>query len=171
MQREQISIPKIVLYFLLVLAFYVLQTSLFGAWSFQGFRLDLLPCFVAAAALLDGPVEGLIVGLMVGVFYDLGFTGLDGVYPLFFMLFGFAAGNLSRAALAPNYVSASILTAAEMLVLGLARYFCYLLPQTGASFPLVLQQVAGGALLAAVLGFLVYLPMAKISRRFNPHAR
>ena len=33
MQRERLSIPKIVLYILLVLIIYVLQTTLFGAWS------------------------------------------------------------------------------------------------------------------------------------------
>ena len=66
MQRERLSIPKIVLYILLVLIIYVLQTTLFGAWSIRGYHVDLLPALVAAAALLDGPAEGVIVGIAVG---------------------------------------------------------------------------------------------------------
>lgn len=166
MQREQVSIPKIVLYAVLALVFYALQTSLFGTWSIRGFHIDLMPCFVAAAALLDGPMEGVIVGVIVGVLYDLGFVGIDGVYPIFFMLFGLIAGLLSRLTLSRNYVSMMMLTAGEMITLGLLRYFVYLLPQKGASFSLVLQQIIGGTLLACVLSFLVYWPICRLSRKF-----
>ena len=53
-----------------------------------------------------------------------------------------------------------------MIVLGLIRYFVYLLPQAGASFLLVLQQIVGGTLLTCVFCFIVYFPMRKISRIF-----
>ena len=166
MQRERISIPQIVLYLLLALILYVLQTSWFGTWSIRGYHLDLLPAIVAAAALLDGPVEGVILGVAVGLFYALGFIGVDGLYPLFFMLFGLVAGALSRLALSGSYVSMLLMTAFEMIVLGLIRYFVYLLPQAGASFLLVLQQIVGGTLLTCVFCFIVYFPMRKISRIF-----
>ena len=166
MQRERLSIPKILLYILVALAVYVLQTSLFGAWSIRGYRLDLLPALVAAAALLDGPAEGVIVGIAVGLFYDLGFIGIDGLYPLFFMLFGLVAGAMSRLTLSGSYVSMLLMTAFEMVALGLLRYFTYLLPRAGASFVLVLQQIVGGTLLACLFSFIVYLPMRKISRKF-----
>ncbi|MDO4270526.1 MAG: hypothetical protein Q4C72_06330 [Eubacteriales bacterium] len=167
MQREQISIPKILLYVLFALLAYVLQSSLFGTWSIRGYHLDLLPAIVAAAALLDGPMEGAVVGIVVGLFYDLGFIGVDGLYPIFFLLFGLIAGAMSRLALSRNYVSMLLLNAFEMTVLGLLRYFAYLLPQKGASFVLVLQQIVGGVLLASVFCFAVYLPMRKISRSFD----
>ena len=166
MQRERISIPQIVLYLLLALILYVLQTSWFGTWSIRGYHLDLLPAIVAAAALHDGLVEGVILGVAVGLFYDLGFIGVDGLYPLFFMLFGLVAGALSRLALSGSYVSMLLVTAFEMIVLGLIRYFVYLLPQAGASFLLVLQQIVGGTLLTCVFCFIVYFPMRKISRIF-----
>lgn len=166
MQRERLSIPKIVLYILVALTVYVLQTTLFGAWSIRGYHLDMLPALVAAAALLDGPMEGVIIGVVVGLFYDLGFIGIDGLYPLYFMLFGLAAGAMSRLTLSGSYISMLIMTALEMVVLGLVRYFAYLLPQAGASFALVLQQIVGGTLLSCVFCFVVYLPMRKISRIF-----
>ena len=166
MQRERISIPQIVLYIIAALLLYVLQTSWFGTWSIRGYHLDLLPAVVAAAALLDGPAEGAILGVTVGVFYDLGFIGIDGLYPLFFLLFGVIAGALSRLVLSGTYVSMLVMTALEMVVLGLVRYFVYLLPQAGASFLLVLRQIAGGTLLTCLFCFVVYFPMRKISRIF-----
>lgn len=166
MQREQLSIPKIVLYILFALLVYALQTSLFGTWSIRGYHLDLLPALVAAAALMDGPVEGVILGVTVGLLYDVGFIGVDGLYPLFFLLFGFIAGEMSRLTLSGSYVSMLLMTAFEMIVLGLVRYFAYLLPQTGASFGLVLRQIIGGTLLSCLFCVVVYWPMQKLSRRF-----
>ena len=166
MQREQLSIPKTLLYLVFALVFYALQASLFGTWSIRGYHLDLLPALVTAAALLDGPMEGVVVGVTVGLLYDVGFIGVDGLYPLFFLLFGLIAGAMSRLTLSGSYVSMLIMTAVEMVVLGLVRYFAYLLPQTGASFGLVLRQIVGGTLLTCVFRFVVYLPMRRISRRF-----
>ena len=166
MQRERISIPKNVLYIVMALLLYVLQSSWFGMWSIRGYHLDLLPALVAAAALLDGPAEGVIVGVAVGLFYDLGFVGIDGLYPLFFILFGLVAGAMSRLTLSGTYISMLLMTAFEMILLGLIRYFVYLLPQAGASIGLVLQQIIGGTLLTCIFCFIVYLPMRKISSIF-----
>lgn len=167
MQREYVSIPKVVLYILFALLIYALQSGVYGTWSIRGYHLDLLPALVVAAALLDGPVEGVILGVTVGLFYDLGFIGIDGLYPLFFLIFGFIAGEMSRLTLSGSYVSMVLMTAFEMVVLGLVRYFAYLLPQAGASFLLVLRQIIGGTLLACLFCFVIYLPMQKISRRFS----
>lgn len=167
MQREQVSIPQMVLYILFALVFYAAQSSLFGAWSIRGYHLDLLPAFVAAAALLDGPAEGAVMGIVIGLLYDLGFSGLDGLYPIFFMLFGMVSGAMSRLTLSRNYVSMLMINAFQMILIDLVRYFCYLLPQKGAPFLLVLQQTVGSTLLATVLCFVVYLPMRKISRKFS----
>lgn len=169
MQREQVSIPKIILYILFALIFYAVQSSTFGTWSIRGYHLDLMPLFVAAAALLDGPTEGAIMGVVIGLFYDLGLGGVDGLYPIFFMLFGMIAGVMSRLALSRNYVSMLIVNAVEMFLIDLLRYFCYLLPQKGASFGLILQQTLGSTLLASLVCFVVYAPMLKISRKFSSY--
>ena len=152
---------------MLTAALWIAALSLVGAIVLDpAGEHDLLPALVAAAALLDGPAEGVIVGIAVGLFYDLGFIGIDGLYPLFFMLFGLVAGAMSRLTLSGSYVSMLLMTAFEMVALGLLRYFTYLLPQAGASFVLVLQQIVGGTLLACLFSFIVYLPMRKISRKF-----
>lgn len=47
--------------------------------------------------------------MTVGICYDLSFTGVDGLYPLFFLLFGYAAGKLCQRLLTRNYISMLIL--------------------------------------------------------------
>ncbi len=167
MQREQTSIPKMLLYIILVMLVYAVQSSLYGTWSIGGYHIDLMPSFVASAAMLGGPVEGLIVGITVGVFYDLGFVGTDGLYPIFFMLFGLVAGALSKLALSRSYVSLVLMNIVEMVLLGYIRYFAWLLPRTKASFLLVSQQILGGTLLASLFCFVSYFPMMNLSRRFD----
>ncbi|MFR0924714.1 MAG: hypothetical protein ACLSGI_08915 [Butyricicoccaceae bacterium] len=44
--------------------------------------VDLPPALVTAAALLIA-AEAAVVGLTVGICYDLSFTGVDDLYPLF----------------------------------------------------------------------------------------
>ena len=73
---------------------------------------------------------------------------------------------MSRLTLSGTYISMLLMTAFEMILLGLIRYFVYLLPQAGASIGLVLQQIIGGTLLTCIFCFIVYLPMRKISRIF-----
>ena len=166
MQRELISIPKILLYIAFTVFIFVFQTSILGAHPLFGYHLDLLPAAVAAAALLDGPVEGAAVGFTAGLLYDVGLIGVDGLYPIYFLLFGLAGGAFSRLALAGGFLSMVLMNAVEMLLFGMLRYLVQLMPQ-GASFLLVLHQTVGGTLIACVLCFLVYLPMRRISRRFS----
>ena len=150
MQRELISIPKMLLYALVTILVYVIQTTVFGAHPLFGYHVDLLPAAVTAAALLDGPVEGAVVGLLAGVLYDVGLVG----------------SLISRTALAGGFLSLVLMNAFEMLLLGMLRYFVQLMRE-GASFLLVLHQTVGGTLVACMLCFIVYLPMRRISRAFS----
>ena len=81
MQREQISIPKLIAYVLFSVIIFALQTGTFGGMRIFGSAVDLLPALVTAAALLGGPAEAAVTGVTVGICYDLSFTGVDGLYP------------------------------------------------------------------------------------------
>ena len=148
MQREPISIPKLIAYVLFSVIIFALQTGTFGGMRIFGSAVDLLPALVTAAALLGGPAEAAVVGLTVGICYDLSFTGVDGLYPLFFLLFGYAAGKLCQRLLTRNYISMLILTAFECVLLGLLRYL-FSLMHAGASFLIVLRQLAVGTVLTS----------------------
>ena len=144
MQREHISIPKLLVYMLFSVIIFALQTGTFG-----GMR---------------------IFGVTVGICYDLSFTGVDGLYPLFFLLFGYAAGKLCQRLLTRNYISMLILTAFECVLLGLLRYL-FSLMHAGASFLIVLRQLAVGTVLTCLFCFIVYLPLRRLSGKSRKRSR
>ena len=169
MQREHISIPKLIAYVLFSVIIFALQTGTVGGMRIFGSAVDLLPALVAAA-LLGGPAEAAVVGLTVGICYDLSFTGVDGLYPLFFLLFGYAAGKLCQRLLTRNYISMLILTAFECVLLGLLRYL-FSLMHAGASFLIVLRQLAVGTVLTCLFCFIVYLPLRRLSGKSRKRSR
>ena len=167
MQREHISIPKLIAYVLFSVIIFALQTGTFCGMRIFGSAVDLLPALVTAAALLGGPAEAAVVGLTVGICYDLSFTGVDGLYPLFFLLFGYAAGKLCQRLLTRNYISMLILTAFECVLL---RYL-FSLMHAGASFLIVLRQLAIGTVLTCLFCFIVYLPLRRLSGKSRKRSR
>jgi rod shape-determining protein MreD len=167
MQYERFPTLQLIFYLLLMMLFYVLETAHGLRLTIFGFRPELLCGFVAVVALMDGPLLGLIIGLLVGLLYDLGFVGAEGLYPIFFMLFGMAAGLFSQHFLRKIFPSVMLLTACEMLLLGLLRLPALTLLTEGVQPLLYLQQLCGETLLATALSLVVYLPVGHLSRRFR----
>lgn len=171
MQRERISILKIITYAALLVLLHLVETSSGVHWRILGFRLDVLPAVMAAVALLDGPVEGVILGLITGVLYDIGFTGTEGMYPLYFMLFGVGAGLFSHRYLRKIFPSMLLITACSMLFLDLFRYGFLVLMGTSSSFLIFMRMACGETLVTLIFTPAVYLAVRFISRRFEALSR
>lgn len=166
MQKERAPIFKVVLYLLFLILVYVIETANLPLNLF-GFRVDLLPCIPAAVALMEGPFLGGLMGLLTGILYDVGFVGVDGMFPIYYMFFGIAAGAVSMRFLRRMFPSMLLLNTCGMLVLSLLRYgFAVLLVQ-GVAFPLAFQSMCGEILVTVALSPLVYLPVRTIARRFD----
>lgn len=107
---------------LLALA-YVLQTSLGLYFSIWNAHIDLLPLLVAAAGIVLGPGAGLACGLAAGVLYDVSGVGVEGMYPLYYMLCGIACGEL-RARFG-GVRGVMLCSACMVALLALLRYLFY----------------------------------------------
>lgn len=166
MQRERPPVLKIVLYILFLILVYVLETANMPLSVF-GFHIDLLPCIPAAVALMEGPLLGGLLGLLTGVLYDVGFVGVDGLFPIYYMLFGIAAGALSMRFLRRMFPSMLLLNTCGMLIISLFRYGFTVLLAGGTSFPLAFQSMCGEILVTVALSPIVYLPVRAIARRFD----
>jgi rod shape-determining protein MreD len=113
----------------LIVASIVLQLTVLNGLRLPGGGVpDLVLVMVAALAVADGPLAGLIIGFAAGLCLDLAPPGslLIGQYALVFCLAGWAAGRLARAAGRSPFRSvvfmAIVVAAAEALstALGLA---------------------------------------------------
>lgn len=166
MQKEQPVIVKYIVYLLFLILLYAIETANIPLEIF-GVRIDLLPCVPAAVALMEGPVLGGFIGFMTGMLYDIGFIGVEGLFPIYYMLFGIAAGALSMKFLRRMFPSMLLLNTCGMLILGLVRYGLSLMLISKVPFPLVFQAMCGEILLTIILSPIVYFPIRNIARRFE----
>lgn len=166
MLRERPPIFKIVLYVLFLVLVYVVETAHMPL-RLLGFHIDLLPCIPAAVALMEGPALGGLLGLFTGVLYDVGFVGVDGLFPIYYMLFGIVAGVVSMRFLRRMFPSMLLLSTCGMLLVGLIRYGFSVLLFSGAPFPLAFQSMCGEILVAVALSPVIYLPVRTIARKFD----
>ena len=157
MQRDRTTTYKIVIYAVFLVILYLLETATgLGGLHLFGARLDLLFSVPAAVALFETPAVGAAVGLMTGILYDLAGTGVEGLLPLYFMLFATFAAAISGRYLRRIWPSHLLLTAGAAAILGQA-------------YPVLpfLRSMYGEILAAIVLSPLIYLPARTLARRFD----
>ena len=168
MQKSKTTALKILAYTLLLLAVYVLETATpLGSLRLFGVRIDLLCCVPAAVALMEDAAVGGALGLAAGLLYDLSGAGVEGLLPLYLLLFGVLAGAVSGRYLRRIWPSHLLLTAGGMLVLRGLQFLLRAL--IGEPYPLLpfLQVMYGEVLAAVLLSPLIYLPVRAIARRFD----
>ncbi len=166
MQREHIPVGKIALYGVILVVLFVLESANGMPVRVMGQRVDILPFAVASVALLDGPVEGAAVGLIAGALYDLGFVGAEGLYALYYLITGIAAGLLGERFLRRVFPSALLLGTGMMLLLGLWRFgIIWIFGRTSEPL-LYLQSLSGQTMVAALFSPIAYFAVRAVSRRF-----
>lgn len=116
----------------LVLLVYVVQVSLrlrVGAFAV----IDLLPPLVVAAGCVLGSGAGMVCGLLAGLLHDVSGAGIEGIYPLYFMLCGILCGYLSEHHPRARMRIALLCAACTVGIISVLRYLFYFqfVTQTG----------------------------------------
>lgn len=153
---------RTVLCVLLLAAAYVLQASLGLRLSVFGVHIDLLPLIVSAAGMVMGSGMGLVCGLAAGILYDVSGTGVEGMYPLYYMIGGIACGFAGERFRGRETRGTMLCAVCMITILALLRYLFYF--QFGSTGILIfVRGMALQALLAVVLSPLVLFLVRKIS--------
>lgn len=168
MQRDRTTTYKVISYTIFLVVLYLLETATgLSQVRLFGVRLDLLFSVPAAVALMEDPAVGAALGLFTGILYDVSGAGVEGLLPLYFMVFAALAGGVSGRYLRRIWPSHLLLTAGGMLILrGLQFMFMALI---GAGYPIIpfLKSMYGEILAAVVLSPIIYLPVYLLARRFD----
>lgn len=165
--KEQPVALKFIAYTVVLIIIYSIETANIQ-FKFFGFKIDILPCVPAAVALMEGPVLGGFIGFMTGMLYDVGFIGIDGLFPIYYMVFGILAGIISIKFLRKMFPSMLLLNTCGMMILALIRYGLSLMAISKVPFPLVFQAVCAEILITIFLSPIVYIIVRNISRKFEP---
>lgn len=81
---------------LLILLCYILQTTVFQEWTFNGIAPNLLVILVASCGFMGGEVSGMVIGLFSGLLVDIFNGDVIGFYALLYMVIGYINGTFQR---------------------------------------------------------------------------
>ena len=114
---------RVVCCILLLTLAYVLQSSLGVRVFIFGVHIDILPLIVAAVGIVMGSGAGLACGLFAGLLYDVAGTGVEGLYPLYYMICGLACGQTGMHRFRNHALGGAMLCTAGMIAaLAAIRY-------------------------------------------------
>lgn len=82
--------------FLLIVACFLLQTTVFRWFDFNGIVPNLLIVLTASYGFMRGKKAGLLTGFLCGLFMDIFFGGVIGFYALIYMWVGYMNGNFCK---------------------------------------------------------------------------
>lgn len=154
-------------YALLMLGLFVLQSSRGTGLRLWGGAWNMLPFFVASAALLEGPYAGGCFGFACGVLLAVNTTVIEGLSALLLTCFGILFGLFGAYYLrpvAPSMLAGGVLCLTVQAVL---RYLFFEMLVYGAGVAMALKQFAGELILALPPAVLIWLAMERIHRRFT----
>lgn len=132
---------------LLIILCFTIESSLSVRFSVLGQHVDLLPPMTAAAGILLGSPAGMLCGLVCGILYDAFGAQLEGLYPLFYMVCGIAAGVVAQSHPRWNRIALTAASSAVMsVVLSVLRFLFYYqfvlnVPLTAYLVKIVIQAV------------------------------
>lgn len=84
---------KLILNIILVMVFFVLQTSVFGRLSVASVTPNLLIILVAVMGFMQGDRNALIIGFFCGLLVDLFTFNIIGIHALIYAIVGFVTGK------------------------------------------------------------------------------
>lgn len=155
---------------LLMLAFFLVQSTRGLAIHVRGMSVNAMPFFVAAVALFEGPFAGGSFGFFAGTLLSVNAPGMEGFSTVFLTLFGvifglFGSHYLREVAL--SALSGGVLcTALESLLRYLfSDYLVY-----GMSLLQWVERLSVGLALSLPMGVLAYVLVRRIHRRFTEEA-
>ncbi len=110
--------------FILVIASFILQTTLFRVVDFGGITPNLLIILTASTAFIKGDKPGLLVGFFSGLLVDIFFGNYIGFFALIYMYIGFIVGKLHVIFFTQNLAIPIVIISLADFVFG---FVCYVL--------------------------------------------
>lgn len=118
---------KIVLFLIIAICF-LLQSTVFQAFSFAGIAPNLLVIVVSSFGFMRGRKEGMFVGFFCGLLVDIFFGFYLGIYALIYMYIGYVNGIFQKRFYPDDIKLPMALIGASDLVFNLCIYlFMFLL--------------------------------------------
>ena len=154
-------------YGLLLLAVFILQSSRGTAVTLWGFKMDLIPFFVTALALFEGPYAAGSFGFAAGLLCASNSPILDGLYATYYGLLGAVCGVFALRYMRRVLPSALLLGVGAALLKGVIAYLFYYGLVYQAPIGRMALLLLGDTALSAVPSVLIFFIIRAIDLRFT----
>lgn len=157
-------IKRRIIYAVIIIISFLLQTTFFQTLSFLPVAPNLLMIFTSLIGLMRGQREGMVLGLICGVLIDLFFSPYMGVYALIYMYIGFGCGFFNKMFYPHDYKLPIAIVAGSDLIYGLLVFFFMFLFRNRTAFGIYLIRVILPELvITMVIALMVYFPLQRLN--------
>ncbi|MCD7820032.1 MAG: rod shape-determining protein MreD [Lachnospiraceae bacterium] len=157
---------KVLIQTVLILAAYILHTSIFPNLAFNDISPNVLLLLTVFSSFEQGMNTGMVTGMVCGLLCDVFYGSVLGVYGLFYLLIGFFAGSMARFFYKDEYVFPIVVVAASDLLYNFVMYVTNFLLRGRFDFQYYFRCVILPELVYTLLLAVVCLPfIALLNRR------
>ena len=125
----------------MIIAGYLLQTTLFKAISLAGIVPNILIILTSAFGFMRGKNEGMIIGFTAGLMVDIFFGSMLGFYALVYMFIGFVNGKFNRLFYSEDFILPGSLFLSSNICYGLVYYILIFLLRGRFQFTYYLMNI------------------------------
>lgn len=164
-------IRKIVEIALSIICF-TLQVTVFKALEIANVSPNLLVVLVAALGFMKGKREGIIIGFISGLFIDIYFSSVLGVYALLYMLIGYFNGCFKKEFFPDDIKLPVILIAVSDLIYNLMIYVVMFLLHGDVRIDYYLANIMIPELVYTLLvSIVLYLIILRINQKLESYEK
>lgn len=157
-----------VLFYLIMFFCFLLQSTLFKRLSFGGISPNLLLITTTSVGFMRGEKQGLLAGFVSGLFVDIFFGDVIGLYAMIYMYIGFLNGKFSRIFYPEDLKLPLALITLSDLSYGMICYIVLFLLRGRFNFPyFFLHIILPETVYTIVMSILLYPVLLTLYKRLN----
>ena len=157
-----------VLFYLIMFICFLLQCTLFKRLSFGGISPNLLLITTTSVGFMRGEKQGLLAGFVSGLFIDIFFGDVIGLYAMLYMYIGFLNGKFSRIFYPEDLKLPLGLITLSDLSYGMVCYIILFLLRGRLNFPyFFIHIILPETVYTIVVGIFLYPILLTLYKRLN----
>ncbi len=157
-----------VLFYFIMFFCFILQCTLFKRLSFGGISPNLLLITTTSLGFMRGEKQGLLAGFVSGLFVDIFFGDVIGLYAMLYMYIGYLNGKFSRIFYPEDIKLPLALITLSDLSYGMVCYIVLFLLRSRLNFPyLFFHIILPETVYTIVMSIILYPILLTIYKRLN----
>lgn len=157
-----------VLFYFIMFFCFLLQCTLFKRLSFGGISPNLLLITTTSIGFMRGEKQGLLAGFVSGLFVDIFFGDVIGLYAMIYMYIGFLNGKFSMIFYPEDLKLPLALITLSDLSYGMVCYIVLFLLRGRLNFPyFFFHIILPETVYTIVIGILLYPILLTLYKRLN----